>query len=489
MEIVPKRKWQYPISIEREYARLLTAYVDKELEIVEEFLPDMVDSVYRNSVHNDAIGDWLGNLVDRVQKKVKEKLTPLAAIRKTFQQVNKFVSTQMTETVESLFGSKPRQFNNTRQFEMIQTIWTSQNLELVKSIDTQIMDKIRFMMSQRIIHAAEKPELKEQLIQEIQDLANVTRNRAALIAADQVGKLNSQLTQYRQVNAGIKEYIWNTRKDNRVRPAHASREGKKYKWSEPPSDGHPGWPIRCRCTALPVVDTDKTMLKPNASSYVSADFMSHNFRPSLASSEVIISNIPTRQVRNSQFHMNVESTLGEKVPVIRTSEMLLREVKEKLPKGYKFPQIVIVDMEKHFGLDPVGGYDRRTGKLFLASKYDTAEKIKEYVNRIPGQFANKTEYAPVLHELGHKYYYDLIKSIVKEREISYNVSKEIVDNTIKAWADNHVKSDRSMSKILSGYADDGYKGSNFTEIVAEAYSVSDSNKYAKELIALLEELM
>lgn len=270
MEIVPKRKWQYPISIEREYARLLTAYVDKELEIVEEFLPDMVDSVYRNSVHNDAIGDWLGNLVDRVQKKVKEKLTPLAAIRKTFQQVNKFVSTQMTETIKSLFGSSPRQFNNTRQFEMIQTIWTSQNLELVKSIDTQIMDKIRFMMSQRIIHAAEKPELKEQLVQEIQDLAKVARNRAALIAADQVGKLNSQLTQYRQVNAGVDKYMWVTMRDSRVRIEHQSRDGLIYKWSSPPPDGHPGWPIRCRCTAKPVIDTDKIGVEPLRNSFIKA---------------------------------------------------------------------------------------------------------------------------------------------------------------------------------------------------------------------------
>lgn len=273
MEIVPKRKWQYPISIEREYARLLTAYVDKELEIVEEFLPDMVDSVYRNSVHNDAIGDWLGNLVDRVQKKVKEKLTPLAAIRKTFQQVNKFVSTQMTETIKSLFGSKPRQFNNTRQFEMIQTIWTSQNLELVKSIDTQIMDKIRFMMSQRIIHAAEKPELKEQLTQEIQDLANVTRNRAALIAADQVGKLNSQLTQYRQMNMGIDSYMWLSQHDSRVRAKHRApfRDGNIYSWNSPPPDGHPGWPIRCRCVAAPVFDTNKFLTQPRPNSFKNAE--------------------------------------------------------------------------------------------------------------------------------------------------------------------------------------------------------------------------
>ena len=267
MEIIPKRNWQFPLALEREYAKLLVAYVDKEVEIVEEFLPEMADAVYRNSVRSDAVGDWLGNLVDRVQRKIKQKLNVLPAIRRIFQKVNQHVSRQMTETFESVFGTRPRQLNNTRELEMTKTIWTSQNLTLISSIDQQVLDKLRFMLSQRIIHAAAKPELVEQLTKEIGDLAGVTRNRAALIGADQVGKLNSQLTQYRQTNAGIEEYIWTTKKDKRVRPRHALREGRRYKWSEPPDDGHPGWPIRCRCTAAPVFDTDRIGVQPKAGSY------------------------------------------------------------------------------------------------------------------------------------------------------------------------------------------------------------------------------
>lgn len=269
MKIVPKRTWQFPLAIEREYAKLLAAYVDREIEIVEEFLPEMADAVYRNSVRSDAVGDWLGNLVDRVQRKIKQKLNVLPTIRRIFQKVNQHVTKQMTETFASVFGTRPRQFNNTRELEMTKTVWTSQNLTLIKSVDQQISDKLRFMLSQRIIHTAAKPELMEQLTKEIQDLAGVTRNRAALIGADQVGKLNSQLTQYRQINAGMEEYIWTTKKDKRVRPRHALREGRCYKWSEPPDDGHPGWPIRCRCTAAPVIDTDKIGVQPKARSYLS----------------------------------------------------------------------------------------------------------------------------------------------------------------------------------------------------------------------------
>jgi SPP1 gp7 family putative phage head morphogenesis protein len=89
--------------------------------------------------------------------------------------------------------------------------------------------------------------------------------RAELIARDQVGKLNGELTLNRQTALGIGEYIWRTVKDERVRgnpgglypdaaPSHWDREGKKYKWSDPPEGGHPGEAIQCRCFAEPVFE-------------------------------------------------------------------------------------------------------------------------------------------------------------------------------------------------------------------------------------------
>lgn len=46
-------------------------------------------------------------------------------------------------------------------------------------------------------------------------------------------------------------YIWRTRRDNKVRPAHADREGQIFSWDEPPTGGHPGEDHNCRCTAEP----------------------------------------------------------------------------------------------------------------------------------------------------------------------------------------------------------------------------------------------
>jgi SPP1 gp7 family putative phage head morphogenesis protein len=48
-------------------------------------------------------------------------------------------------------------------------------------------------------------------------------------------------------------YIWRTAGDNKVRPSHASNEGKIFRWDSPPPTGNPGDAINCRCTAEPYV--------------------------------------------------------------------------------------------------------------------------------------------------------------------------------------------------------------------------------------------
>lgn len=42
-----------------------------------------------------------------------------------------------------------------------------------------------------------------------------------------------------------------TSQDERVRHTHRARNGKLFAWNDPPSDGHPDIPIRCRCVAVP----------------------------------------------------------------------------------------------------------------------------------------------------------------------------------------------------------------------------------------------
>ena len=114
-------------------------------------------------------------------------------------------------------------------------------------------------------------EIEERLIAFLQKQAEVEGNRAVLIGSDQVGKLNGRLMEYWQRSAGITEYRWQTMMDDRVRPLHADRQGLIFRWDKPPSDGHPGMAIRCRCVADPVIDLDDYGVEPRAKTYIYVD--------------------------------------------------------------------------------------------------------------------------------------------------------------------------------------------------------------------------
>ena len=258
MLIYPKVKIQYPMSLEREYARILRDYTRGVNQICRDYLPYMVDEAMANSVQADMRADsWISNVTDRVKEAIDSKLRITDKISAMFEKVKGFAKSQQGKIFTSIFGSIPKQ-RPPRDYEMLKQIWTSQNLTLIKSIDDRTMEAIHYALSRNVIRTVDRETLVSELTQTIKHMAGVNERRAALIACDQVGKLNSQLAQYEQVNQGVDSYIWVTMGDSRVRPAHADRAGKRFYWNNPPSDGHPGWPIRCRCSAAPCYDTDKT---------------------------------------------------------------------------------------------------------------------------------------------------------------------------------------------------------------------------------------
>lgn len=119
-----------------------------------------------------------------------------------------------------------------------------------------ILERDRTAVSELIARAHGEGWSRRRLGMELaqQQLASVNRSR--LWARDQLGTVNAEITQSKQVRLGITHYRWRTSLDERVRERHAEREGKVFAWSDPPRensiDGHPGHPINCRCTAEPI---------------------------------------------------------------------------------------------------------------------------------------------------------------------------------------------------------------------------------------------
>jgi uncharacterized protein with gpF-like domain len=193
-------------------------------------------------------------------------------------------------------------FRQTPSLVPVVEAWTAENTRLVKVFATKQVETISAILDKGLKGGLGLAELSASIEAELgvsQNEAGRTgkkklKNRAKLIAADQMGTLNGQLTRQIDLSLGIKEYEWLTSNDQRVRPAtglkgtktkrrsqkvsslsnpsHRALEGKICSWDDPtiyknPGETqwrkrstigaellHPGQAIRCRCTSASIVE-------------------------------------------------------------------------------------------------------------------------------------------------------------------------------------------------------------------------------------------
>ena len=124
------------------------------------------------------------------------------------------------------------------------------NVDLIKTIPPQYLERVQKAVTQGLQRGDNFFSIRESIL----EVGQSTNRRAKIIARDQVTKLNAALTENRQQALGITEYVWRTASDDRVRPEHEDNDGKTFAWSDPPSTGHPGTEVLCRCVAEPKID-------------------------------------------------------------------------------------------------------------------------------------------------------------------------------------------------------------------------------------------
>jgi len=245
---------RFPKAIEDYYVKQLKSMVDKSYRYFLSGLPDIREIYYKikgkrpGVIKLDDDSDELNAellvlflMMNNVYNKNDiDRITEQAAKSTSVFNRNQIVKIIMTKIGISLFLSED---------------WLSEELSLWKkqneSLILNISNKFKSDLSESIYRGIREWKSFDDIVKDIRVSYKKTQRRAELIARDQIGKLDSQLTMLRQVEAGVKSYVWNTKRDKRVRPDHRSRQGKVFKWSKPPFDGHPGQPVLCRCWAEP----------------------------------------------------------------------------------------------------------------------------------------------------------------------------------------------------------------------------------------------
>lgn len=132
--------------------------------------------------------------------------------------------------------------------------FVADNVQLITNLSQEYIDQIGQTVNRGVRAGLRHESIAKQVFSPTLPAGRFrqAKTRARLIARDQINKLNGQLTERRQTDIGVEEYIWRTAGDTRVRSQDQAQAGKKYRWDRPPPGGHPGQKVNCRCYAEPV---------------------------------------------------------------------------------------------------------------------------------------------------------------------------------------------------------------------------------------------
>ena len=249
----------YPRSLEREYCRSLLSLLKAAHGLVEaRLLPELprlqaeAAAVFDSSaVRLDDYASTTARLFDDIRVEYEQTITETHfedVAAKAAGQVSTFNRVQVTRQFQSLLSVDVLAYEP--WLEPLAKGFVRENVALIKSLETKHFDDIE----RRVLQTFRSGKRAESLSRQLKEQYGATQKRAMLIARDQIGKLNGNLTRQRQKALGVERYIWRTSKDERVRSLHLKRENTEFSWDDPPEDGHPGEAIQCRCTADPVIE-------------------------------------------------------------------------------------------------------------------------------------------------------------------------------------------------------------------------------------------
>lgn len=250
---IPKQ--YYPKGIEREYATAIKAqlgHARNALTPLMHALPSLLDRARGARRVDTGESEELKRLLEDARRQLDTATAPSAVealARKFGQQTIRFNRIQLGRQVKAALGVDI--LTDSPRMQAILSHYVTENASLIKSIPSNVVDQVEGIVQR----AFSSGEHANTLADEIEERFKVGESRAQLIARDQVGKLYGMTNATRQRELGIEHFIWRTSGDERVRPEHDDLDGERFAYDDPPSEGMPGEPIQCRCTAEPDFDS------------------------------------------------------------------------------------------------------------------------------------------------------------------------------------------------------------------------------------------
>lgn len=295
--------WLYPAAVEVKYYQSIRQYVrDPLVRITNAWIDSNLNRLLMQKINTDERQDsWVDELENFIKllRGESEKITgeekqstdsAWILLGAVFVAAYLFNKKQFNKTTQSVLGF-PFQTQDPWLDEM-RKAWSAENYNLIKNLSDDYIRKINVTVWEGFRSGLSQKEIAKQIEEIDQTIFGPkykinpktgrrikVQSRAELIARDQIGKLNGELTKRHMQDIGADIYEWNTAYDERVRgrpggkypraiPSHWAMQGKLCKWSDNSvyaekgkklvwidrlSDmptGIPGSAIQCRCTGL-----------------------------------------------------------------------------------------------------------------------------------------------------------------------------------------------------------------------------------------------
>ena len=267
-------KKTYPKSIENRYKMKLKAYYKPLIDYVKKFLAENSEQILHGDSSDIRVDAIPGNTYAKMVKNMEAWLT---AYFPEDPDENTKIYSGMKESAKELKEFEDREFEKQleksinvsikEQSEWWPTMsenWANTNYKLIRSNASAFTDKINVIVERAVANGTTVRDLQEEIQKATTGLSDY---KCRLLARDQIGKLQGQISQGQMEEIGLDMYIWSTSGDERVRDSHQEMEGLLCRWDDAtvysedggkhwiprPSgavDMHPGQDIQCRCVAL-----------------------------------------------------------------------------------------------------------------------------------------------------------------------------------------------------------------------------------------------
>lgn len=360
-------------------------------------------------------------------------------------------------------------------------------------------------LNTNLVHGITRGDSPDKMIKNISARMNVSKSRSAALYQTEYTHIMVDARLRSIMDAGCDEYEIDENMDSDICDECASMHGKHFKLSEYQQGiTAPPFHTRCRGTITAyfadddldnsdvddIIEVDKDNMDLMKSPFTDKKrkaVLSH-------ASKVIYGNlkIPVKKVSNSHCDLYVEDSIKANDKVIRLYEEIISATYPYLKNYVELSQIILVDFGK-YGIgtgentEAIGGYNDELRKIMLNSKFNTAEKILDFVGS--GNFANNEVISVVLHEAGHKYYYDSIRKLAEKSGISKTEAKNKIDQAIEKIIKTQIIQDsRDVQLAISPYAGMGYTKRNFSEVTAECMASIKFNDISRSIIDKIERM-